>query len=199
MNTTAPRPYRMTARAESVQATADRILDAAADVFWERPTTRLSLDEVATRAGVTKQTVLRRFGTRAGLVAAAAEREIARVEAERGDVAPGDVGGAVRAVVAHYERLGDGVLRMLAEEPHEAAVGEHAAVGREYHARWCEHAFAPALAGLRGRARERRLAQLVAVTDVQVWKLLRRDRGLARGETELAMRELVEALVGDAG
>ena len=31
------RPYRMVARAESAAATAERILDAAVEVFWELP------------------------------------------------------------------------------------------------------------------------------------------------------------------
>jgi hypothetical protein len=47
---------------------------------------------------------------------------------------------------------------------------------------------------MRGAARQRRLAQLVAVTDVYTWKLLRRDKGLSRDQTVLAVRELVEAL-----
>jgi AcrR family transcriptional regulator len=68
------RPYRMVARAEAAAATAERILDAAIEVFWETPGEQFSLDEVARRAGVTVQTVIRRFGGRGGLFAAAAER-----------------------------------------------------------------------------------------------------------------------------
>jgi AcrR family transcriptional regulator len=195
MNVVAPkRPYRMRARAEAVQATEERILDAAVEVFWERPTDQIALEEVARRAGVAKQTVLRRFGSKAELVAAAAEREVARVDAERGDVVAGDVAGAVGVLVAHYERIGDAVLRMLAEESRNGALAPLADRGRDAHARWCEQVFAPVLAGLRGAARRRRHAQLVVVTDVYTWKLLRRDRGLSRRQTETALRELVEAV-----
>jgi hypothetical protein len=42
--------------------------------------------------------------------------------------------------------------------------------------------------------RERRVTQLVVATDVFTWKLLRRDTGLGRRQTAVAMRELVEAL-----
>jgi AcrR family transcriptional regulator len=192
----AKRPYRMTARADAAQATAERILDAASEIFLERPTEEISLDEVAHRAGVAKQTVLRRFGSKSELFAAAAEREAGRVEGERGDVVAGDVAGAVRVLVRHYERLGDAVLRLLAEETRDPALGALAGRGRAYHARWCEHAFGPALDGLSSSGRDRRLAQLIAVTDVYVWKLLRRDRRLGRRETETAMRELVEPLAG---
>ena len=186
----------MTVRDETALATGERILDAAVEVFWERPTESISLEEIARRAGVTKQTVLRRFGSRSELVAAAAERELARVERERGDVVPGDVAGAVRVLAAHYERVGDAVLRLLAEETRVPALAALAERGREYHARWCERAFAPALEPLRGSARSRRLAQLVAVTDVYAWMLLRRRRGLSRRQTEIALRELVEPLAG---
>jgi hypothetical protein len=47
---------------------------------------------------------------------------------------------------------------------------------------------------LRGKARSRRVAQLVVVTDVYAWKLLRHDKGLDRDQTIVAMRELVLAL-----
>jgi hypothetical protein len=57
-----------------------------------------------------------------------------------------------------------------------------------------ERTFAAALAGLRGKARARRIAQLVVVTDVYTWKLLRRDKGLDKDQTTTAMRELVAAL-----
>ena len=186
----------MGARADAARATAERILDAALEVFWEQPTASFSLEEVAQRAGVTKQTVLRRFGSRSQLFAAAAQREVARVEAERGDVEPGDASGAIRAIAAHYERIGDKVLRLLAEEGRDRTLAAEAERGRVLHRRWCEGAFAPALEPLRGAERARRLAQLVAVTDVYTWKLLRRDAGLSRRQTELAMRELLEPLMG---
>ena len=42
-------------------------------------------------------------------------------------------------------------------------------------------------------------AQLVAVTDVHIWKLLRRDQGLDREQAELALRELIAGLSGVSG
>jgi AcrR family transcriptional regulator len=66
-----------------VAATAERILDAAAGLFWEQPSGQIPLDEVAWRAGVTVQTVIRRFGDKDGLFAAAWEREAERVREQR--------------------------------------------------------------------------------------------------------------------
>ncbi len=187
------RKYRMVARAQAAAQTAERILDAAVEVFFEDPAASISLDEVARRAGVTVQTVIRRFGGRDGLLAAAAERESDRVRDER-EVFPGDVDGAVRVLVDHYERTGDVVLRMLAEEARSTALSGIADRGRKLHRDWCKAAFAPALAGLSTTERARRLAQLVAVCDVYSWMLLRRQSGLSRNQTELALRELLEPL-----
>jgi AcrR family transcriptional regulator len=183
----------MVARAEAAMQTGERIIDAAVDLFFEAPAGTVSLDEVARRAGVTVQTVIRRFGGREGLMAAAAEREGARVREERA-ATPGDVEEAVGALVGHYERVGDRVLRMLSEEPRSPALREIVERGRQSHREWCVTVFAPALAGLSGRHRTRRLAQLVAVCDVYTWMLLRRQSGLSRKQTEGALVELLMPL-----
>lgn len=189
------RAYHMVARAASAAATSDRILDAAVEVFWEHPGRQLSLDEVARRAGVTIRTVLRRFGSRDGVMAAAGERESNRIGEQRNTAAPGDVAGSIHVLVDHYEETGDRVLTMLSEEARIPTLQAIADRGRRMHRDWCARVFAPALAGLDDDARRRRLAQLVAVCDVYTWKLLRRDAGLSRAETEYAIVELLEPLI----
>jgi AcrR family transcriptional regulator len=190
-----PRSYRMQARAVSAAATAERILDAAVQVYWENDGDELSLDEVARRAGVSVQTVIRRFGGKQGLFTAAVDRETERVRRERGEAPVGDVAGAVHVLLESYETTGERMLVVLAEEhrtPSTAVILER---GRALHREWCARVFAPALAGLTGTERKRRLAQLVAVCDVYTWKLLRRDAGLSRRQTELAMVELLTPIV----
>jgi hypothetical protein len=85
-------------------------------------------------------------------------------------------------------------LRLLAQEERFEEVAEVTRVGRTSHAAWVERVFAGHLEGRRGRRRAMRRAQLVALTDVYVWKLLRRDLGLSRTEAERATREMIEAL-----
>jgi len=189
------RRYRMTARAEAAAATGERILDAATEVFWQGLTPDISLDEVARRAGVSVQTVIRRFGGKDGLMAAAADREVDRIRRQRNAPDPGDVAGAVKVLVDHYEETGDRVLRMLAEEQRLPWLAPLVERGRELHRDWCEHMFGFALDGLAGVQRRRRLAQLIAVGDVYTWKLLRRDSGLSRKQTELALTELLNAIL----
>jgi AcrR family transcriptional regulator len=184
------RTYEMGARAEAAAATGERILDATAELFFEQPTDQIRLNEVAERAGVTVQTVIRRFGGKEGLFAAAAEREAGKVRDMRFAVTPGDVNGAVANLVEHYEQYGDDTIRMLAEEERYPAIRDVINNGRAVHREWCMHAFGPSLPNDK-TIRERRIAQLVAICDVYTWKLLRRDSGLGREDTELAITEML--------
>jgi hypothetical protein len=61
-----------------------------------------------------------------------------------------------------------------------------------------ERTFAPLFEGVHGPARKRRVAALVALTDVYTWKLLRRDLGLSRSETERTLAELIQNLEGES-
>lgn len=191
------RPYRMRVRAEHAAATRERILATAGELFTMRLYDDVSLDDVAAGAETTVQTIIRRFGSKESLFAAMAEWSGARMVVPREAARPGDVRGAVRGLVDHYEQFGDAVFLLLSQEDRVPAIRPHTAAGRAYHRAWVERLLAGALAGLRGAARERRLAQLIAVTDLYNWRLLRRDLGLSRRQAETAIRELVEALGGE--
>lgn len=184
----------MSARAAATEATRERIVQAAAQAFGEHWYEDVTLRGVAAEAGVALQTVVNHFSSKEALFAAAAERTAAEIHQVRWGVTPGDVDGAVRALVEDYERTGDGIVRMLAIEERVPVVRPTLELGRQGHQQWVEHVFAAALHGRQGPSRARRVAQLVAVTDVYTWKLLRRDKGLDRTQTVSAMCELVAAL-----
>lgn len=188
----------MGARAQSAAETGERILDSTVELFWEMPIEQMTLDEVARRAGVTVQTVIRRFSSKEGLIAATTDRERQKIVAQRNTAPVGDVDGAVRVLLDHYETLGDRVLKLLADETRSPALQEILDGGRRVHRDWCARVFAPTLAGLTGVDRTRRLAQFVAICDVYTWKLLRRDAGLSRRQTELALIELLSPLTKEA-
>lgn len=188
------RPYKMTARAAAASATGDRILDAATSLFWEGPTDALKLDDVARRAGVTVQTVIRRFGGRDGLLVAAAVRESARVAASRAVAEAGNIPYAVANLVQHYEEMGAGVLRLLAEEGRTAGLAPILAQGRLVHRDWCAAAFSPFLGPLPDEDRRVRLAQFVAICDVFTWRVLRQDCRLSIAETQAALIGMIGAI-----
>ncbi len=195
MESTDRRGYRMGQRAETTAETGERILDAAADVFWENPTDQISLDEVARRADVSVRTVIRRFGGMQGLLAAGSAREVQRTRSERERVPVGNAAAAAALLVDLYEKTGDRTMKMLAEEERSPSLRPIVDMGRDVHRDWCTRVFAPALTGLTGAERRRRLAQFVAVCDVFTWKLLRRDAGLSRRQTELALTELLSPML----
>jgi AcrR family transcriptional regulator len=182
----------MTSRARAVQETRERVLDAVLSLHEQHLSSDISLADVAAEAGVSVQTVLRHFGSRDGLIDAALGRATADVEAERRSE-PGDVAGAVRAVVDHYERRGDGVLLLLAQEGTEAFAANVTSNGRSLHRRWVEECFEPLIPGGAGRAVAVDL--LVVATDVYTWKLLRRDRGHSVQSTRTRMETLVRAVL----
>ncbi len=187
------RAYTMTTRAEAAEQTRLRILDAMVQLATTRLLAEISLDDVAAAAGVSVQTVLRRFGSRAGLVDAAFDHATSDVETER--VAPvGDVAACVRVIVDHYERRGDGVVLLLAQEDADETVARITATGRRMHRVWVEEVFGPHLPA--AVSERTALVDLLAVaTDVYTWKLLRRDQGLDRTTTEQRLHRLVAALI----
>ena len=187
------RAYTMTARAEAAERTRVAILDAAIQLATTRLLADISLGDIAAEAGVSVQTVLRRFGSRAGLIDAATAHGGREVIEER-QAPVGDIWAAVEVVVAHYERRGDGVALLLAQETTDAQVRRITDNGRRVHREWVETVFAPYLPGT-PMAREA-LADLLAVaTDVYTWKQLRRDLGLDRTTTEQRIHRLVSALI----
>jgi AcrR family transcriptional regulator len=184
----------MTSRAAAAQATRERIIEVAYEEFAERWYDEVTLRDVARKAGVALQTVVNHFGTKENLFAVAMERFSARAEALRAGVKPNDVGAAAGALVADYEATGDANLRALALEDRVPAVAEALATGRRHHREWVERIFPETLSGLTGARRRRCLAELLSITDVLTWKLLRRDQRLSRAQTTDAIRELLEAL-----
>lgn len=180
----------MGARAKSVEETRQRILDATWGLSTEKVLASISLDDVATRAGVSVQTVLRQFGSRAGLIDATVEYARASVVDER-TPPPDDLRAALTLLVDHYEKRGDAVLLLLAQESSDPVVRSITDGGKAEHRQWVQQVF---------KTSDDTLTNLLVVaTDVYAWKLLRRDRGLPRPETEECIHLMVEALVGAVG
>jgi AcrR family transcriptional regulator len=181
----------MMARAASADETRRRILDAAMTLLKSRFRSEIRLEDVAQVAGVTVQTVLNIFGTRAALLNRAFENFRGEIKAQRLRAEPGDIEGAIAALVDHYEQFGDLVVRNLAER----ADRQFIAIGQAGHRQWVQRQFAPQMEGLDAKRRRIRTDELICVCDVHAWKLLRRDMGRSRSETEATIRAMVAAIV----
>jgi AcrR family transcriptional regulator len=185
------RKYTMGARAEGVEETERRVVQALVALAAERPFAEITLDDIAAGAGVSVQTVLRRFGSRDALFAVAMDAAMSTVAVER-RTPPGDVGAAVRTVVDHYEQRGRMSLLLLAQEGHDDVARKATDLGKAFHRGWVRDAFSPATED------EAVLDLLVVATDVYTWKLLRLDRRHGRARTERRMRALVDAVLASA-
>jgi AcrR family transcriptional regulator len=188
------RQYRQTARAASTSATRSAILDATDALFLPRPDGVFSLQEVAERAGTTVQTVLRHFGSKDGLLRAAMERAMGEVRQARDDVPVGDLGAVAAYLAQHYDEVGDMVLRLLAAEAQTPAAAAMNDEGRRMHLAWVERVLEPLVGDRRGAARRERVALLVGVTDLLLWKVLRREQGMSREQYAAAVQELLEGI-----
>jgi AcrR family transcriptional regulator len=184
----------MTQRRESVERTRERILRAAYDSWLERPYDQVTLDAVAAAAGVSRQTILRHFGSKDDLaVAVVAWQRPIEEDARAAD--PGDTATAVRRLVDRYETMGDANVRLLELEGRVAPIDHLLAEARASHRGWIERTFAPWVNACRGTRRDQLVLALYAATDVTVWKLLRRDLGGSRDRVETIIRQLVEGVL----
>lgn len=191
------RSYSMTNRGLAAEATRNRILQATLELATEKLTVEIVLVDVAARAGVTVQTLLRHFGSRERLFDAVVAVGASEIVAER-DTPVGEIGEAVRVIVGHYESRGDWSIALLGQEASDERIKRVAELGKHLHKDWVLAVFAPQLAGIRASARPALVDLLVVATDVYTWKLLRRDRGLTRAMVEERMHYLVDAIVAFA-
>jgi AcrR family transcriptional regulator len=192
--TTAKRTYRLGVRAEATAETARSILRATIELYAERFYDQVSLEDIAERAGITVQTLIRRFGSKEELISAAAEASRATIRSQRNETPAGDFASAAKSLVDTYEAHGDRILRMLAQEDRVPAFRLITDTGRAYHYEWVDRIFAPLLAKVSRRDRERMRAQVIAVCDVYYWKVLRRDLGMSREEIQHALLRMFAAL-----
>jgi AcrR family transcriptional regulator len=184
----------MRTRAAAAEATRRRILCAAVALLKRRFRSEIRLEDVAVSAEVTVQTIINIFGCRAELLDEAFAELLRQVREQRLRPEPGDLEAAVAALVAHYEQFGDLVVRNLAEQ----ADVELIETGRAGHRQWVQRQFGAEIGRQPSRSRRSLIDELVCVCDVYTWKLLRRDLGRSRPETERTILSMVSAIVGTA-
>ncbi|HKS63678.1 MAG TPA: TetR/AcrR family transcriptional regulator [Xanthobacteraceae bacterium] len=186
------RSYTMRARAAATEATRRRILETVVALLKSRFRSEIRLEDIAEGAHVTVQTIINVFGSRSQLLDMAFVTLLQRIREQRFRAEPGDLNAAVRALLDHYEQFGDLVVRNLAER----ADPELIATGRTGHRQWVQRQFAAQIERVDPARRRSLTDELVCACDVYTWKLLRRDIGRSRPETEKTILSLVNAIAG---
>lgn len=190
------RKYNQTARAQAATDTAHRIVDAFLARLLEEWYDDITLDRIAADACVTVQTVIRRFGSKEGLLGVAVKSLAAQINAQRA-ASRGNLAQIVDRLIADYERTGDAVIRLLSQEARHPVLKQVLDFGRAEHRRWVSETFSEALNPLNNEGKKRAIDALVVVTDVYAWKLLRRDMRNSRAATASMLRNLIQAVISN--
>jgi AcrR family transcriptional regulator len=188
------RRYAMASRAAKAEATKARIRVSAMELYCQRPIEDFTLEEVAGRAGVAVRTVLRAYPSKDELIYAALD-EMAAGGVYLKPTPPGDIKAGVSAFFDIYETVGDLVLQRLSDERRRPGLKPSLDQGRENHRDGVKVIFAPQLEQPLGAARAELFNMLVVMTDVYVWKLLRRDMALTRPAAEAIVRKMIFGII----
>lgn len=189
------RTYQMSKRAEAVAQTESAIFSATAALWRDRPFTDISLEAIAEGAGVSVRTIIRRFGSREGLLETCIKNDASEIESDREKAEVGDIDGALEYLLNDYESYGDAIIRTLAVEDQIEAAKTVLRAGRNYHREWCARIFSPYLPTQTHSNYEQELTAFVVATELYLWKLLRRDLGYDLKETKQTFLRLVNGLV----
>jgi len=192
------RPYKQVARAQAQQRTREALMDAALGEFFEGSWEKASLETLASTAGVTKQTLLRHFGSKDGLLMQALAGRGAELVNQRWSAPRGDVEGAVNNVLDHYEEWGERSLRIGAWlQSGPPALAQLSLAARQLHYNWVDYAFGPQLEHLEGQERVRCRAALIVLCDVQTWWLLSNGLGFERSAILATLTNAIERLLAE--
>src|SRR5690242_857967 len=110
------REYHQGARAEASAATLERILNETVELMISTWIDQITLERIAERAGVTVQTIIRRFGSRDEVVREASALIAQRMRRDDANPPVGNLNQALDELIIDYERDGDFFIRSLAQE-----------------------------------------------------------------------------------
>jgi AcrR family transcriptional regulator len=182
----------MTNRGSEQAGTKRRIAEAALELFKTRDYDDVSLNEIARAAGVSHQTVVNHFESKAGVLPACAEVFSEQVAALELDVTPGDPVSVVHVTCARYEHTGDANARWADTATRVPGLEPLIARGRDNFQRWLLEVVGELLPGDdEPQERGRVLLGVYAALEVHTWRVLRRDLGLSQAETERQLTDLV--------
>lgn len=187
------RQYRQVRRAAAADAVTGRIMAAGLALFIERPFDQITLAAVAARADVGLQTVIRRMGTKDGLIRAVSAWLFPTISADRSMPARIDPSEFTESMAQNYERWGEVIRRALHQQDAFPAFAEAVEAGRRAHRAMIEAGFAAHLDVLDPDSRSDCLGRLAAVCSLELWLLLRNDQGLSIAAPRAAVADLISA------
>jgi len=188
------RKYEMRARSQAAEKTSKNIMTALGQLWLERSIHEITLEMIAEKAGITVRTILRKYGSKEGLMEASMKSDPAGINAIKDEAQPGNIEQIVSTLMKEYEYTGMAGFRTLAVEKEFPMAARVLKKGREMHTKWCEKVFADFLPEKNTKKYNVMLGAFYAASDVYKWKLLRIDLGYSKEETEKIFIKTLRAL-----
>ncbi|MFO7531867.1 MAG: helix-turn-helix domain-containing protein [Candidatus Limnocylindrales bacterium] len=194
-----PRPYALRKRAETTEATRQRIIDATIGLHQEVGGARTTVAEIARRAGTSRLTVYRHFPDERSLLAACTGHYMSQhrpPEPSMWAAMPDPEARLTTAIRTIYRWFADNEVMMSRADEDVPTNPVLAEVLAPKTAHW--DAMRDDLdAAFRGRSRRRRAAIGHALA-FSTWRSLRRDEGLDEEAAVEVMRTAIMAQPTDA-
>jgi AcrR family transcriptional regulator len=201
-----PRRYTSPNGRKASARTMERVLDAAADLVAEDAFHTATMDDLATRAGVSRATVFTRFGSKVGVLEALSTRcaggpEMRAVHEALAVEDPVEaVDAMIEAACNLWEREGFILIQLKAIvvlEPEASAIID--AQQEEQYEGMALLARGLAKAGRlpQGMSQPAAAAALHVLTSVETFLQLRREHGLSLPKVKATIRALARSLIRD--
>lgn len=194
MKSSAARNYNMDTRSKSSAQTEANILKALGTIWLQQPMHSITLEKIAEEAGTTVRTILRKFGSRDGLIEATIDHDVAGIKSIKDEARAGDIKHAASILMKEYEATGLAGIRSLAIEHELPAMAKVLKYARQLHKAWCERVFQPYLPKTKGKNYDIMVGVFYAATDINTWKLLRIDLEYSKEETEKIFYKTLQAI-----
>ncbi|WP_298844154.1 TetR/AcrR family transcriptional regulator [uncultured Roseobacter sp.] len=193
----ATRAYDNSKRQAQAAERRRKILKCAAKVLADATNDEFRLEDVAQAAGVSVQTILRAFGSKDGLTVATLETEAPDAVdfSAFANIAADDIERCMLEMFKIYDKIGDLVIRLLADEHRSPQFQQALDVGRDFHKGLVTDLFGPRIEKKPVKERQILFHALLAATDIYVWKILRRDEALSLEDSVATVAFTLRSLI----
>lgn len=171
------------------------IVNAFGKLWTQYPINDITLDMIAEKANVTKRTILRKFGSKEGLMTESLSYDPVGISAKRNQAKPGDIEDILKTLLSNYENIGDAAIRTIRLEPELEVARQIGVKGRKLHRDWCRLVFEPFLPDSQSPDFEIQLTSFISVTEIYLWKLMRKDLKLSKKKTFSVFKNMLEGVV----
>lgn len=187
--------YDNSKRLIEAENTRLKIIKAFGRLWNQYSIKEITLEMVSGEAGVTTRTIMRKFGSKEGLLAESLTVLAAEIESSRKETKASDIDAVLQALLSNYETMGEAAIRTISLEPELEIARQIGQKGRELHRNWCIQMFSSYLPDPNTPEFEIQLNSFIAATEIYLWKLMRKDLKLSKEQTFEIFKNMINGLI----